>query len=101
MSGVEAAIHCGDELWFGVGMEVSERDQNLALNTGRNGPGAHLESVMIFLEAAAFPSPAFLFFCPRGMMNFNYRLLSKIYQNFYQSDPFSSVVKSGMPLNQL
>jgi len=26
---------------------------------------------------------------------------SKIYQNFYQSDPFSSVVKSGMPLNQL
>ena len=25
-------------------------------------------------------------------------LLSKIYQNFYQSDPFSSVVKSGMPL---
>ncbi|XP_052813037.1 melanoma-associated antigen E1-like [Mya arenaria] len=28
VSGVEAAIHCGDELWFGVGMEVSERDQN-------------------------------------------------------------------------
>ena len=44
VSGVEAAIHCGDELWFGVGMEVSERDQNLAINTGRNGPGAHLES---------------------------------------------------------
>ena len=30
VSGVEAAIHCGDELWFGVVMEVSERDQNLA-----------------------------------------------------------------------
>ena len=43
VSGVEAAIHCGDEFWFGVGMEVSERDQNLAINTGRNGPGAHLE----------------------------------------------------------
>ena len=56
VSGVEAAIHCGDELWFGVGMEVSERDQNLAINTGRN---------------------------------------------FYQSDPFSSVIKSGMLLNQL
>jgi len=24
VSGVEAVIHCGDELWFGVGMEVSE-----------------------------------------------------------------------------
>ena len=58
-------------------------------------------SVMIFLEAAAFPSPAFLFFCPRGMMNFNYRLLSKIYQRLYHNDPFSSVVTSGMPLNQL
>ena len=26
VSGVEAVIHCGDELWFGVGMEVSEGD---------------------------------------------------------------------------
>jgi len=25
--GIEAAIHCGDELWFSVGMEVSLRDQ--------------------------------------------------------------------------
>ena len=24
MSGVTAVIHCGVELWFGVGMEVSE-----------------------------------------------------------------------------
>jgi len=32
--GVEASIHVGDELWFGVGMEVSERDQNLAINRG-------------------------------------------------------------------
>jgi len=37
VSGVEAAIHCGDELWFGVNMKVSERDQNLDINTGRNG----------------------------------------------------------------
>lgn len=44
VSDVEAAIHCGDELWFGVGMEVSKRDQNLAINTGRNEPGDHLES---------------------------------------------------------
>jgi hypothetical protein len=29
--GVEAAIHCGDELRFGVGIEVSERDQNVAI----------------------------------------------------------------------
>ena len=44
VSDVEAAIHCGDELWFGVGMEVSKRDQNLAINTGRNELGDHLES---------------------------------------------------------
>ena len=43
VSGVEAVIHCSDELWFSVGIVVSERDQNLATNTGRNGPGAHLE----------------------------------------------------------
>jgi len=42
--GVEAAIHCGDEVRFGVGKEVSERDQNLAINTGRNVPGAYFES---------------------------------------------------------
>ena len=24
VSGVEAVIRCGDEIWFGVGMEVSE-----------------------------------------------------------------------------
>jgi len=24
VSGVEAVINCGDELWFGVGMEVSD-----------------------------------------------------------------------------
>jgi len=37
---VKAAIHCVDELrefWFSVGMEVSQRDQTLAINTGRNG----------------------------------------------------------------
>ena len=45
--------------------------------------------VMIFLEAAAFPSPAFLCFCQCDMMNFNYRPLSKIYQNFHQSDLIS------------
>ena len=28
VSDIEAAIYCGDELWFGVRMEVSERDQN-------------------------------------------------------------------------
>ncbi|KAH3741729.1 hypothetical protein DPMN_048454 [Dreissena polymorpha] len=33
---------------------------------------------MVFLEAAASPSPAFHFFSLRGKMNFNYRLLSKI-----------------------
>ncbi|KAI8499216.1 hypothetical protein Bbelb_229800 [Branchiostoma belcheri] len=38
VSGVEAAIHVGNELWFGVGIEVSERDQNLAISTVRNGP---------------------------------------------------------------
>jgi hypothetical protein len=38
--GVEAANRCGDELWFGVGMEVSERDQNVAIFTRRNGPEA-------------------------------------------------------------
>ncbi|KAI8486602.1 hypothetical protein Bbelb_355770 [Branchiostoma belcheri] len=40
VSGVEAAIHVGNELWFGVGIEVSERDQNLAISTVKNGPGA-------------------------------------------------------------
>ena len=42
-SGVEAAIHCDNELWFSVSMKLPERDQILALNTGRNGLGAHLE----------------------------------------------------------
>jgi len=28
VSGVEAAIHCDDEFWFCVGMEVSEWEQN-------------------------------------------------------------------------
>jgi len=28
VSGIEAAIYSGDELWFGVGMEVSELNQN-------------------------------------------------------------------------
>ena len=33
VSGVEAAIHCGDELWFGVSMEVSPLNQrSLPLN---------------------------------------------------------------------
>jgi len=40
-TGVEGAIHCGNELWFGVGMEVLERDQNLVLHTEGNGPEAH------------------------------------------------------------
>ena len=44
VSGVEAVIHCGDELKFGVGMEVSEGDQSLAINTGENALGTHLES---------------------------------------------------------
>jgi len=43
-TGVEAAIHCDDELWFGFAMKVLKRDQNLAINTERNGPGADLES---------------------------------------------------------
>jgi len=34
LSGVEAAIYCGDEIWFGVGMKVSERDQKKATHTG-------------------------------------------------------------------
>jgi len=41
VSGVEAVIHCGDELWFGVGMEVSEGDQSLAINTEDNALGTH------------------------------------------------------------
>ena len=57
------------------------------------------QNLLRLQQAVAFPSPAFLFFCPRGMMNFNYRLLSKIYQNIYQSDPFSSMVKNGLPLD--
>ena len=44
VSGVEAVLHCGDELWFGVGMEVSEGDQSLAINTGENALGTHQES---------------------------------------------------------
>ena len=44
VSGVEVAIHCSDELWFGVGIEVLERDQNLAINTGRNESGVHFKS---------------------------------------------------------
>jgi len=31
VSGVEAAIHGGEELWFGVDIEVSEQNQNLAI----------------------------------------------------------------------
>jgi len=31
--GLYVAIHCGDELLFGVGMDVSERDRNLVINT--------------------------------------------------------------------
>ena len=42
VSCVEAAIHCCAELYFGVVIKVSERNQNLAINTARNGPGAHL-----------------------------------------------------------
>jgi len=41
---LETVINCGDELWFGVGMEVSERGQSLAINTGENALGTHLES---------------------------------------------------------
>jgi len=41
VSGVEAAIHGVGELWFDVGMEVSERDHNLAINTGSNGAGVY------------------------------------------------------------
>ncbi|KAI8491423.1 hypothetical protein Bbelb_310560 [Branchiostoma belcheri] len=40
VSGVEAAIHVGNELWFGVGIEVSERDQNLAISTRWHQLGA-------------------------------------------------------------
>jgi len=53
--------------------------------------------VLIFYEAAVCPSSAFLSFCPSVMMHFNNRLLLKI----RTSDPFSSIAKSGMPLNQL
>jgi len=37
LSGVKAAIHCGNELWFGIGMEVSERDRNLAIKIYKYG----------------------------------------------------------------
>jgi hypothetical protein len=68
VSGVEAEIHCGDERWIGVGMDLSERDQNLAsYKYGEKWTRS-----------------------PFG-----------IYQNFYQSDPFSSEVKSGMSLKLL
>jgi len=42
VSDVEAAIHCGDELWFGVGMGVRSgtRIWLYIVNRGRNGPGA-------------------------------------------------------------
>jgi hypothetical protein len=43
VSGVEGAIHCGDDLWLGVGIEVSKRTYNLSINTERYGPGTHLE----------------------------------------------------------
>ena len=36
-------------------MEVSERDQNLAINTGRNGPGAHLESSCRWVQTSFIP----------------------------------------------
>ena len=36
VSGVDVAIYDVDELWFSVDIEVSERNQNLALNMGRN-----------------------------------------------------------------
>ena len=61
VSGVEAAIHCGDELWFGVGIEVSERK----------------------------------------LKNVNHKNSNDFSQKITRtSDPFSSVVKRFMPLNQ-
>ena len=47
------------------------------------------------LKVKAFETP------PHPIVHANNKLLSKIYQNMYQNDPFSSVVTSGMPLNQL
>jgi hypothetical protein len=41
--GRETVIHCGDKPRLGFGVEVSERDQNLAINTRRSGLGAHLK----------------------------------------------------------
>ena len=36
VSGVAAATHCGDEVYFSVGMEVSLRDQRY-INAGFSG----------------------------------------------------------------
>ncbi|KAI8519732.1 hypothetical protein Bbelb_029890 [Branchiostoma belcheri] len=81
VSGVKAAIHVGNELWFGVGIEVSERDQNLAISTVRNGPerrytNACVTAIPTFATAkptlkqrrlqryTAKSTPVFLFFPP-------------------------------------
>jgi len=42
MSGGEAANYCGDELWFGVDMKVSERDHKYDVNWSRNSFGNKL-----------------------------------------------------------
>ena len=55
VSGFKAVIHCGDELWFGRGMEVSAGYQRLAINTGENALGTNLESDcpdLIYIEFA-------------------------------------------------
>ena len=50
-------IHCDDELWFVVGMEVLEGDRSLAINTGectRNTFGIRLplDADLIYIEFA-------------------------------------------------
>ena len=60
MSGVEAAIHCGDELWFGVGMEVPERDQrSLPLATAR-----YRSTIAKATPASAKATPVFSIYFP-------------------------------------
>ena len=53
MSGVEAAIDCGEH-WFGVGIEVSGRDQNLAIwekwTRGPFGIELPLTADLIYIE---------------------------------------------------
>jgi len=119
--GIKAAIPCGDELWFSVSMEVSEQTQNLTVIIGRNEPAAHLKSnwplsadLIYICFAQSYNKTTSMDVkrlamigaqctCPNSRTTTfsDCNKQSKLYQNFYQSNLFSSVVKSGMPLNQL